>query len=71
MIKWIVIIVIIILALSYWQIDLRGIVESEAGQANFAFAKEILVNAWQTYIIPAWEFVKGLFFDSLGKIWPN
>jgi len=60
MIKWIIIIVIIVLALSYWQIDLRGIVESEAGQANLNFVKEILVNAWQTYIVPI-----------LAKIWPN
>ena len=60
MIKWIIIIVIIVLALSYWQIDLRGIVESEAGQANLNFVKEILVNARQTYIVPI-----------LAKIWPN
>ena len=71
MIKWIIIIVIIVLALSYWQIDLRGIVESEAGQANLNFVKEILVNAWQTYIVPAWEFVKALIFDNLARIWPN
>ncbi|PIR45478.1 MAG: hypothetical protein COV09_01275 [Candidatus Vogelbacteria bacterium CG10_big_fil_rev_8_21_14_0_10_50_13] len=58
MIKWIIIVVIIVLALSYWQIDLRGIVESEAGQANLAFVKEILTNIWQTYLLPAWEYIK-------------
>ncbi len=71
MIKLVVIVILIVLALSYWQIDLRGIVESETGQANFSFLGELVSNVWTTYLLPFWNFFKALIFDNLGKIWPN
>lgn len=68
MIKWIVIIIILVLAISYFGIDLRGIVNSPAGQSNLSFVQELAVNAWQAYAIPAWEFAKGLVFDKYPQI---
>lgn len=44
MLKLIVIIIIVILALSYFQVDLRGIVESPQAVANFSYLKSLFFD---------------------------
>lgn len=57
MLKLIFWIVVGILALSFFGISLRGIIESPAGQENFGFA-------W-TLVVMGWDFVSGVLTDLL------
>lgn len=44
MIKLIIVIVIIVLVLSYFQVDLRGIIESPQAVANFTYLKDLFFD---------------------------
>jgi len=57
MLKLIFWIVVGILALSFFGISLRGIIESPAGQENFGFS-------W-TLVVMGWNFVSGVLTDLL------
>ena len=71
MIRLLIIIVLIVLVLSYFHIDLRGIVESPTGQANFSYLGNLATQAWHNYLAPAWSSLQGPLFDLFGKIWPK
>lgn len=55
LIGFLVIIVLIILALSYFGIDIRGVVESPTTQTNFAYLKDLVADIWHNLagIIPS------------------
>ncbi len=52
MIKFIIILVILILALSYFGISIRHIVDSPTGQDNLTFVWNFIVNGW--HIVTSW-----------------
>ena len=71
-IRWILLIIVGILLLSYFGFDLRGLVEDDQTQSNFSFIWEFLadvwdfvVNVWETYVQePAgyiWGFIKNMW----------
>jgi len=49
-VRTIIIIVIALLILSYFGFNIRAIVNSPAGQENFTYAQEIMVNVWNNYL---------------------
>ncbi len=66
MIKWIIIALIIIVALSYFNINLRGIVESPAGQANFAYVQTVSLNLWNSYLAQPLGY---LWQEAIQPLW--
>ena len=50
LIKLILIIIIAILVLSYFSIDIRGVVESPQSQANFGYVGAWISAVWNTYL---------------------
>ena len=58
MLKLIILIIIGILALSFFGISLESIVNSPAGQANFAYLSQLVIGIWNwfaafiTHLIP-------------------
>ena len=60
-------IIIAIFALSYFGISLRGIVQSDAGQENIGFVKEISIKVWDGFLRKPAEY---LWYDIwLNLIW--
>ncbi|MEK7567952.1 MAG: hypothetical protein AAB513_03485 [Patescibacteria group bacterium] len=53
----IILIVIAIFALSYFGISLRGIAESETGQENIGFVKEISIKVWDGFLRKPAEYL--------------
>lgn len=56
MFKLIFWILILILALSFFGVSLQAIINSPAGQENFAYLLSLFYKAWQWFI----EFIRGL-----------
>ena len=54
LIRLILLIVIAILALSYFGINLRDIADSETGQSNFGYLKELSLKAW-LFVSSIWD----------------
>lgn len=52
MIRFIIILIILVLALSYFGISIRSVAESPAGTDNFAYLTNILSAGWS--ILVAW-----------------
>lgn len=52
MVRFIILVAILILALSFFGISIRAIVESPTGHDNFAFIWNIILNGW--HVIRAW-----------------
>ena len=52
MIRFIIILIILVLALSYFGISIRNIAESPAGADNFAYLTNMLSMGWN--ILVAW-----------------
>lgn len=52
MIRFIIILAILILALSFFGISIRGIVESPVGRDNFAFIWQLIRAGW--HILLGW-----------------
>ncbi len=50
MIKWIVILIILILVLSYFGISIQSVVNSPAGQSNFSYVWNGATYVWNTYL---------------------
>ena len=50
-VKLIVLIVVAILVLSYYNISIKDVVDSPAGQGNINYVKDFLITAW--------NFIKG------------
>lgn len=68
-VKFIVIIIIGVLVLSYYSIDIRGVAESPAAQQNFAYVKGIVVSVWDKYLKePATYLWNNVF---LGLMWTS
>lgn len=58
LIKFILIFIILILILGYFNIDLRGLVEDPETQENFKYIKEIWQILWETtkmIFVPIWD----------------
>ncbi len=55
--KWIIIIVIALLVLSYYGYDIRKVVESDTTRNNFAYAGEVVSDVWKDYIQPSAIFI--------------
>ena len=54
MIKWIVILILVLLVLSYFGISIQSVVNSPAGQSNFSYVGNGLVYIWNQYLsVPA------------------
>lgn len=75
-IKFILLLIIFILILSYFNIDLRAIVESPQAQQNISYAKELAINIWNTWLKPLWDnylskpvlyFWQNIFIEILWK----
>lgn len=76
-VQWIIIIVIVVLILSYFGFDLRGLVDDEQTQDNFSVVSEFTLRVWEDYLeAPAnwiWENIisfiwNDLFLDNLYKL---
>lgn len=52
MVRFIIIVAILILALSFFGISIRGIVESPVGHDNFTFIWELIKTGW--HILVGW-----------------
>jgi len=52
MIRFIIVLVILILALSYFGVSIRQIVESPSGMDNLAYVWGLVMNGWN--IVTAW-----------------
>ncbi|MBP7741681.1 MAG: hypothetical protein KA104_03255 [Candidatus Pacebacteria bacterium] len=52
MIRFIIVLAILILALSYFGISIRHIVESPSGSDNFSYVWNLVQNGWE--ILVAW-----------------
>jgi hypothetical protein len=57
-IKTIILIVVLLLIISYLGFNLREIVSSPTTRDNFSFAKSVVVNVWNNYIVPFFKNVK-------------
>jgi hypothetical protein len=52
MIRFIILLAIIVLALSYFGISIRHIVESPSGMDNFSYVWALVLNGW--HLVVAW-----------------
>lgn len=50
LIRLIIYIIIILLIISYFGLNIRTIVNSPAGQENFTYVQEIMINVWNGYL---------------------
>jgi len=75
-IKYIIIFIILILILSYFNIDIRGIIESPSTQKNISYVIELWNVVWQKFLKPLWDnylsepllyFWQNIFIDILWK----
>jgi len=58
--------VILILILSYYNISIRNVAESPAAQDNFDYIKEQKVSLWENYLKkPVMYFWNNIFIDLL------
>ncbi|MBU4479853.1 hypothetical protein KKG48_00205 [Patescibacteria group bacterium] len=65
-IKWILIIIIAIIILSYFNFDLRAIVESPETQGNLGYAWGLVVIVWDDYLAgPILYLWNDIFIDLL------
>lgn len=61
MLKLILLIIVGVLALSFFGITLQSIVNSPAGQANFAYVGQVVVSTWDSIL----AFFNGLVQNAL------
>lgn len=57
LIHWIALVVILVLVLSYFNIDLRGLVENEQTKENFAAVWGWVVKIWNNYLKKPARFI--------------
>ncbi|MEK7609581.1 MAG: hypothetical protein AAB470_00475 [Patescibacteria group bacterium] len=50
LVRAVIVIVIALLILSYLGINIRSIVNSPAGQENFNYTQEVILNVWNNYL---------------------
>ena len=57
---------IFVLGLSFFGISLEAIVNSPAGQENFSYVQEIMINVWNNYLKkPVMYLWKDIFLDLI------
>ena len=75
-IKLILLFVVFILILSYFNIDLRSIVQSPQTQQNISYAKTLALKVWDIALKPLWDnylskpvlyFWQNIFIEILWK----
>ncbi|MFC1801952.1 hypothetical protein ACFLY7_00720 [Patescibacteria group bacterium] len=72
LIKFIFLIIVAIIILSYFGFDLRAIVESPRTQANLGYAKEIVMTVWDNYLSePVLYIWNNLFVDIAWQSFVN
>lgn len=65
-VRTVIIIVIALLILSYFGFNIRAIVNSPAGQDNFTYTQEVILNVWNNYLKgPATYLWKDIFLDLI------
>ncbi len=60
MVRFIILILILIVALSYFGISIRHVVESPTGQDNFAFVWMYVKDGWDIIVSAAATFLKAI-----------
>jgi len=60
MIRFIIVLVILILALSYFGVSIRHIVESPSGMDNLAYVWGLVMNGWNIVIAWITGFAEGV-----------
>ena len=55
LIKFIVIVIIAILVLSYLGFDIRSFIESEGTQSNLKYVWNGVSDVWKSFIMPIWN----------------
>jgi len=66
LVKWILIVVIAVIILSYFGFDLRSIVEADATQDNLGYVWGGVVMVWNEYLsTPVLYFWHNIFIDLL------
>lgn len=66
LIKWLFLIIIAVIILSYFGFDLRSIIESEQSQANFEYLWGGGLYLWENYLSdPILYFWHNIFLDLL------
>ncbi len=64
MVRFIILLIILVLALSYFGISIRGVVESPTGQDNFGFVWANIKEGWDiivTWITALIQSIKNVF----------
>lgn len=64
--KVILVAIVIIGALAYYNIDLRAILEKIFTSPLFQTIWEFLKNIWFGYLVPIWTFIKGSLTSLFG-----
>ncbi len=50
LLRTVIFIIIVLLILSYFGLNVRAIVNSPAGQENFTYVQEVMINLWDGYL---------------------
>ena len=50
LVRLVIYIVIVLLIISYFGLNIRAIVNSPAGQENFTYVQELMINVWNGYL---------------------
>ena len=66
-IKMIILIVVALIVLGYLGFNLRNIVASPTVQDNFNYAKEVIVNIWNSYLKVPVDYLWNLIFNKLSS----
>lgn len=65
LIKIIIVIIIFIAILSYFNISVRAIVESDIFQENFSYIWNWCKNIWNTYLVGIVSYLWNIFIDLI------
>lgn len=65
LIKLIILIIIAVVVLSYFNINLRSVLESRAVRDNFGFLWNSAKSIWHNYLAGPADFVWGIFYNYL------
>ena len=60
-IRLLLLIVVVVIVLSYFNFDLRGIIESPQTQQNFSYLFDLVRNLWANYVVGPVQAVVDLF----------
>jgi hypothetical protein len=76
-IRWIILVIVIIIALSYFGFDIRAIVENDQTQDNIGYVWGFVVMIWENYlsapVLWIWENIvlfiwRDLFLNNLDRL---